>query len=327
MSPQAIRIHQTGGPEALQLEAFDPGQPGPGQVRLKHSHIGVNYIDVYFRTGLYPAPTQPFTPGVEAAGEVVAVGEGVTDLQPGQRVAYAARPPGAYAEERLIAADQVVPLPDSIDNATAAAAMLKGMTAHMLLQRVYAVQPGDTVLIHAAAGGVGLIACQWASALGATVIGTVGSDEKAELARAHGCDYPLLYRQTNVAEAARTLTDGRGVDVVYDSVGADTLEGSLGALRRRGMLVSFGQSSGKPPAIEVGQLAAGGSLFLTRPTLFDYIDTPQELQEAGRALFENIGAGRIRVRIGQTWPLSRAADAHRALEARQTTGSSILTAG
>ena len=323
---QAICIHAFGGPEALQFESVDVPAPGPDEVRVRHTHIGVNYIDVYFRTGLYPPAAMPFTPGVEAAGEVVAVGNAVTGLQPGQRVAYAARPPGAYAEERIIPADRLVPLPDAIHNEQAAAMMLKGMTAHMLLAQIHAVQPGEPILIHAAAGGVGLIACQWAKQLGATVIGTVGSEEKAELAQAHGCDHPILYRREDITERVRHFTGGEGVAVVYDSVGADTLMTSMDCLAKRGMLVSFGQSSGKPPAIEVGQLAAGGSLFLTRPTLFDYIGTAADLQHSAEALFDVIERGAVTVQVGQRLPLANAAEAHRALEARETTGSTVLIA-
>jgi len=323
---QAICIHAFGGPEVLQFESVDVPTPGPDEVRVRHTHIGVNYIDVYFRTGLYPPAAMPFTPGVEAAGEVVAVGDAVTGLQPGQRVAYAARPPGAYAEERIIPADRLVPLPDAIHNEQAAAMMLKGMTAHMLLAQIHAVQPGEPILIHAAAGGVGLIACQWAKQLGATVIGTVGSEEKAELAQAHGCDHPILYRREDITERVRHFTGGEGVAVVYDSVGADTLMTSMDCLAKRGMLVSFGQSSGKPPAIEVGQLAAGGSLFLTRPTLFDYIGTAADLQHSAEALFDVIERGAVTVQVGQRLPLADAAEAHRALEARETTGSTVLIA-
>jgi NADPH2:quinone reductase len=323
---QAICIHAFGGPETLQFESVDVPAPGPNEVRVRHTHIGVNYIDVYFRTGLYPPAAMPFTPGVEAAGEVVAVGDAVTGLQPGQRVAYAARPPGAYAEERIIPADRLVPLPDAIHNEQAAAMMLKGMTAHMLLAQIHAVQPGEPILIHAAAGGVGLIACQWAKQLGATVIGTVGSEEKAELAQAHGCDHPILYRREDITERVRHFTGGEGVAVVYDSVGADTLMTSMDCLAKRGLLVSFGQSSGKPPAIEVGQLAAGGSLFLTRPTLFDYIGTAADLQHSAEALFDVIERGAVTVQVGQRLPLANAAEAHRALEARETTGSTVLIA-
>lgn len=323
--PQAIRIHEFGGPDALQFEPVDVPAPASDEVRIRHTHVGVNYIDVYFRTGLYPPAAMPFTPGVEAAGEVVEVGDAVTTLKPGQRVAYAARPPGAYAEERVIPADRLVALPDAINNEQAAAMMLKGMTAYMLLSQVHSVQPGEAVLIHAAAGGVGLIACQWARHLGATVIGTVGSEAKAELARAHGCEHPILYREEDVTDRVRQITDGEGVGAVYDSVGADTFATSIDCLARRGILVSFGQSSGKPPAIEVGQLAAGGSLFLTRPTLFDYIGTPAELQRSAEALFDVVGRGAVEIRVGQRLPLAEAAEAHRALEARATTGSTVLT--
>ncbi|MEX0431432.1 quinone oxidoreductase family protein [Spiribacter insolitus] len=322
---EAIRVHEVGGPGQLRHESIEVPAPGAGEVLLRQTHIGVNYIDVYFRTGLYQAGSLPFTPGLEGAGEVIATGEGVSTVEPGQRVAYAGGPLGAYAAERVMPADRLVPLPESISNEQAAAIMLKGMTAHVLLQQVHAVRRGERVLIHAAAGGVGLLLCQWASHLGATVIGTVGSPEKAELARANGCDHPILYREENVQERVRALTGGQGVDVVYDSVGADTLMVSLGCLARRGMLVSFGQSSGKPPAIEVGQLAAGGSLFLTRPSLFDYIATVEELKSAAAAVFEVVRQGRLNVRIGQRLPLADAATAHRALESRRSTGSTILT--
>ncbi len=322
---EAIRVHEVGGPEQLKHESVRVPEPGPGEVRLRHTHIGVNYIDIYFRTGLYPAGNLPFTPGLEGAGEVVATGEGVRTLKPGQRVAYAGGPLGAYAAERIMPADRVVPLPEGIRNEQAAGMMLKGMTAHMLLERVHPVQPGEQVLIHAAAGGVGLMLCQWAKHLGATVIGTVGSPEKAELAKAHGCDHPVLYRDEDVVNRVKELTGGEGVAVAYDSVGADTLLASLACLARRGMLVSFGQSSGKPPAIEVGQLAAGGSLFLTRPSLFDYIATPEALQSAAEALFAVVSRGALDVRIGQSLPLADAAAAHRALASRQSTGSTILT--
>ena len=321
---EAICVHAFGGPEALKQETIEVGEPGPGQIRLRQTHIGVNYIDVYFRNGVYQPAAMPFTPGVEAAGEITAVGAGVSGLKCGQRVAYAARPPGAYTSDRVIAADSIVALPDELSNAQAAAMMLKGMTAYMLLAQVYTVRAGDSVLIHAAAGGVGLIACQWARHLGATVIGTVGSAEKAELAKAHGCHHPILYRDEALVERVNAITKGAGVAAVYDSVGADTLKDSLACLARRGMLVSFGQSSGKPPAIEVGELAAGGSLFLTRPTLFDYINEPAALQASANALFEVVRAGAVNICVGGEWPLAQAADAHRALEARQTTGSSLL---
>ena len=321
---QAIRVETFGGPGELRLAEVADATPGPGEVHIRQTHIGVNYIDVYFRTGLYRPAQMPFTPGLEAAGEVLAVGDGVTALAPGQRVAYVGGPPGAYARDRVISADRVVALPAAIASDQAAAMMLKGMTAHMLLERVHAVGPGDRVLIHAAAGGVGLLLCQWAHSLGATVIGTVGSPEKAEQARAHGCHHPVLYREESVSERVHSLTGGEGVQVVYDSVGADTLTASLACLAKRGLLVNFGQSSGAPPAIEVGQLAAGGSLFLTRPSLFDYIGTPTELQAAADALFARVAAGDLQIRIDSEWPLAEAAAAHQRLESRQSSGSIIL---
>lgn len=321
---QAIRIHAHGGPEQLQLESVDTPTPNTGEVLLKQTHIGVNFIDVYFRTGLYPPPALPFTPGMEAAGEVIAVGPGVETLRAGQRVAYATPPVGAYASERVMPADRLVPLPDDIDNATAAAMMLRGMTAHMLLQRVINIQAGDHILVHAAAGGVGLILCQWAAAIGANVIGTVGNAEKAALAKAHGCAHTVLYDAEDVASQVRDLTGGQGVRAVYDSVGASTLASSLDSLAKRGLLVSFGQSSGPPPAIEVGVLARKGSLFLTRPTLFDYIDTRESLLEAAEALFARVRQGEIHIHAAHQYPLKDAGAAHTALESRQTTGSTTL---
>ncbi|HRZ08053.1 MAG TPA: quinone oxidoreductase, partial [Candidatus Competibacteraceae bacterium] len=268
--PKAIRIHQYGGPEALRWEEVEVGDPGPGQLRVRHGAVGLNYIDVYHRTGLYPLPSLPWTLGMEGAGQVEAVGEGVTEFKVGDRVAYASPPVGAYAEARLIAADRVVALPDAIDDRTAAAMMLQGMTAQYLLRRTYRVQPGDAILLHAAAGGVGLIASQWARHLGAIVIGTVGSDEKAELARAHGCHHVVVYSRENFVERVREITGGQGVAVVYDSVGKETFMGSLDCLRPLGMMVSFGNASGPVPPFDPGILAAKGSLFLTRPTLMTY---------------------------------------------------------
>ena len=322
----AIRIERFGGPEQLRLATVPMTEPAPGEVRIRQTHIGVNYIDIYFRTGLYPPASMPFTPGLEAAGEVVAVGDGVSDLTPGQRVAYVGGPPGAYATERTISADRVVALPAEVGSGQAAAMMLKGLTAHMLLERIGNVESGDCVLIHAAAGGVGLLLCQWARHLGATVIGTVGSPEKAELARANGCDYPILYRDEDVTARVREITGGAGVRVAYDSVGADTLSASLGCLAKRGLLVSFGQSSGTPPAIAVGQLAAGGSLFLTRPSLFDYISTAEELHSGAEALFAMVVNDSVQIRIDSEWPLAEAARAHERLESRQSSGSIILRA-
>ena len=321
--PHAIRVHQTGGPEVLQWEAVPVGQPGSGEVRLRQEAVGLNFIDVYHRTGLYPQEL-PFTPGVEGAGVIEAVGQGVDDLKAGDRVAYGG-PIGGYAEQRLIPADRLVKLPDSISSEQAAAMMLQGMTAHMLLRSVHHVQSGETILVHAAAGGVGLILCQWAKALGATVIGTVGSDEKAELARAHGCDHPVVYtRQDFVAEVAR-LTDGGKVPVVYDGVGRDTFMKSLDCLSTRGLMVSFGNASGAVDPIEPGLLAQKGSLFLTRPTLYHYTLERADLRQAAAELFEVVASGRVRIEIGQRFALRDAADAHRALEGRRTTGSTVLT--
>jgi len=321
--PHAIQIHETGGPEVLTWAEVEVGEPGPGQVRIRQEAAGLNYIDVYHRTGLYPQPL-PFIPGVEGAGIVEAVGPDVGSLNVGDRVAYAG-PIGSYAEERLIAADRLVKLPDAISTEQAAAMMLQGMTAHMLLRSVHRVQPGETILIHAAAGGVGLIVCQWAKALGATVIGTVGSDEKAELARAHGCDHPIVYtRQDFVAEVAR-ITDGKKLPVVYDSVGKDTFMQSLDCLAPRGMMVSFGNASGPVDPFPPGLLAQKGSLFLTRPTLFTYIAARDELEAAARDLFEIVESGKVRVEVKQRYALKDAAQAHRDLEARKTTGSTVLT--
>ena len=322
--PRAIRIHETGGPEVMRWEDVEVGAPGPGEIRLRHEAVGLNYIDVYFRTGLYPAPSLPFSPGMEGAGVVEAIGEGVDSLVAGDRVAYAAPPVGAYAQARLMPADKVVKVPDGIDSRQAAAMMLQGMTVEYLLLRTYPVRSGDTVLLHAAAGGVGLIACQWAKHLGATVIGTVGSDEKAELARAHGCDHPIVYTRENFTERVREITGGAGVPVVYDSVGRDTFEGSLDCLRPRGTLVSFGQSSGKIDPFDIGVLGAKGSLYATRPTLMTYTATRAELERSAQALFDVVGSGAVRVTVNRTFPLAEAADAHRALESRQTTGSTVL---
>jgi NADPH2:quinone reductase len=319
----AIRIHQTGGPEVLSWEEVEIGEPGSGQVRLRQEAAGLNYIDVYHRTGLYPQPL-PFIPGVEGAGIIEAIGQGVDSLQPGDRVAYAG-PIGGYAEQRLIAADRLVKLPDSISSEQAAAMMLQGMTAWMLLRRVHRVEVGETVLIHAAAGGVGLIACQWAKALGATVIGTVGSDEKAELARAHGCDHPIVYTREDFVTEVDRITGGAKLPVAYDSVGADTFFRSLDCLRLRGLMVSFGNSSGTPKPFDTALLASKGSLFLTRPTLFHYIHAREDLEQAAAELFDLIGSGKLKVEIKQRFALRDAAEAHRALEARKTTGSTVLT--
>ncbi|NUT01331.1 MAG: quinone oxidoreductase [Sphingomonas sp.] len=318
----AIRVHQAGGPEVLQWEEVHVGEPGQGQARVRQTAVGLNYIDVYHRTGLYPQ-VLPFIPGTEGAGIVEAVGSGVTQVKTGDRVAYAG-PTGGYSETRLIDADRLVKLPDAISDELAAAMMLQGMTARMLLRAVHRVEPGDTILVHAAAGGVGLIMCQWAKALGATVIGTVSTEEKAELARAHGCDHPIIYtRQDFVAEVER-ITDGRKLPLVYDSVGKDTFLKSLDCLHPRGLMVSYGNASGPPDPMPPGLLAQKGSLFLTRPTLFHYVAAREELEQSASELFDLVLAGRVRIEIGQRFPLSDAAEAHRQLEGRRTTGSTVL---
>jgi NADPH2:quinone reductase len=323
--PSAIRVHTTGGPEVLVWESFDPGPPGPGEVRLAQAAAGLNYIDTYHRTGYYPLPL-PFTPGVEGAGTIEAVGEGVTAFRIGDRVAYAG-PVGAYAEVRLIPADKLVKLPADISFEQAAAVLLQGMTAQMLLRRVYRVKAGDTILVHAAAGGTGLLLCQWASALGATVIGTVSTEAKAALARANGCHHPILYTQQDfVAEVSR-LTDGKKLPVVYDSVGQETFLKSLDCLQMRGLMVSFGQSSGPVAPIPPVLLSQKGSLYLTRPTMFHYTGTRQELDDTSGELFEALRLGHIRVMLNQRFPLREAAEAHRQLQKRQTTGSTVLLAG
>jgi NADPH2:quinone reductase len=321
--PHAIRIHNTGGPEVLEWEDVELGEPGPGQVRIRQEAAGLNFIDVYHRTGLYRQPL-PFTPGVEGAGIVHAVGSDVTNVKEGDRVAYAG-PLGGYAEERLIDADRVVKLPESISTEQAAGMMLQGMTAQMLLRSVFPVARGDTILVHAAAGGVGLIMCQWAAALGATVIGTVGTEEKAELARAHGCAHPIIYsRQDFVAEVKR-ITNGEKLPVVYDSVGRDTFMKSLDCLKVRALMVSFGNASGPPDPIPPGLLAQKGSLYLTRPTLFHYIATREQLEQSASELFEVVASGKVKIEVKQRFALADAAEAHRALEARKTSGSTILT--
>jgi NADPH2:quinone reductase len=323
----AIRIHELGGADALRWEAVEVGAPGPGELRIRHTAVGVNYIDVYFRTGLYTGPELPFVPGMEAAGVVEAVGDGVADFAPGDRVAYASAPLGSYAERRLMPAERVVALPDSVDERTAAAMMLKGMTAQYLLKQTHPVQAGETILFHAAAGGVGLIACQWAHQLGATVIGTVGSREKAERARAHGCDYPIVYTEADFVERVRALTDGDGVPVVFDSVGQATFMRSLDCLAPRGHMVSFGQSSGPVEPFNIGLLSQKGSLTLTRPVLANYTATRADLLVAANDLFSAIAQQRVRVEIGQTFALADARSAHQALESRATTGSTLLLPG
>ena len=320
---KAIQIQETGGPEVLKYVDVEVGEPGEGQVRLKQTAVGLNYIDVYHRTGLYPVEP-PLVIGLEAAGEVIAVGPGVTDLKLGDRVAYASPPLGAYAAERLIAADRVVKIPDSIDDQTAAAMMLQGMTVEYLIRRTYKVKAGETVLWHAAAGGVGLMACQWLKHLGATVIGTAGSPEKMEMAKAHGADHVINYREENFVEKVKELTDGKGVPVVYDGVGKDTWDGSLDCLQPRGLMVTFGNASGPVPPVNLGILSAKGSLYVTRPTLMTYTASREDLVESASAVIDVVSKGVMKIDVNQTYPLSEAEQAHRDLEARKTTGSTVL---
>ncbi|MEM9625583.1 MAG: quinone oxidoreductase [Pseudomonadota bacterium] len=320
----AIRIHEAGGADVLRYEDIDVGEPGPGELKLKQTAIGLNFIDVYFRTGLYPAPGLPFTPGLEAAGEVLAIGDGVSDVKVGDRVAYASPPLGAYATERLMPADKVVPVPDSVSDEQAAAMMLKGMTAWYLLRRTFKVESGETILFHAAAGGVGLIACQWAKSLGVEVIGTVGSEAKAELAKTYGCAHVIRYDQEDVVERVKEITSGKKVPVVYDSVGVDTYEASLDCLAPLGMLVCFGQSSGPIPPFDLGILNTKGSLFVTRPSLMAYTAAREDLLTAANDLFTVIGNGSVKIEINQRFLLSEAHAAHEALEGRKTTGSTLL---
>jgi NADPH2:quinone reductase len=320
---KAVRVHNYGGPEVLRYEDVEVGKPGPGQLRVRHHAIGVNYIDTYFRTGQYPAPSLPFVLGNEAAGEVVAVGEGVAGFKPGDRVAYVITL-GNYAEERLADVKFVVKLPEGVDYDTAAAMMLKGMTVQYLLRRTFAVKPGDTILFHAAAGGVGLIATQWAKHLGATVIGTVGSKEKAELAKKNGCDHVILYREEDVAKRVREITKGEGVPVVYDGVGKATFQGSLDSLKPFGVLVSFGSASGPIEAFNLGILAQKGSLYVTRPTLMTHMAKCETLDEIAKDLFDVVGRGAVKIPIHSRRKLSEAEAVHRALEGRETTGATIM---
>lgn len=320
---KAIVVHEHGGPEVLRWEDYDPGPPGAGEARIRHSAVGLNYIDTYHRSGLYPLQL-PSPIGMEAAGVVEEVGSGVTEVAPGDRVAYAANPPGAYSEVRNMPAHRLVKLPDSIDDRTAAAMMLQGMTVEYLIHRTFKVQPGQKVLWHAAAGGVGLIACQWLSAMGVTVIGTVGSEEKAQLAKAHGCSHTINYRTENFVQRVKEITEGEGVPVVYDSVGKDTWEGSLDCLQPLGLMVSFGNASGPVPPFSVTSLAAKGSLYVTRPTLMTYTAKREDLLASASALFEVVSSGKVKININQTYPLSETAQAHRDLEARKTTGSTLL---
>ena len=319
----AIRVHEHGGPEVLKWERIEVGDPGPGEVKIRQTAIGLNFIDVYHRTGLYPQPSLPFIPGSEGAGVVTAVGPGLRDLKVGRHVAYAGVT-GAYAEDRLVPADRVVKIPQGITDEIAASIMLKGMTAQYLLRRTYEVGRGTTLLFHAAAGGVGLIACQWAASLGATVIGTVGSAGKALIARAHGCDYVINSRKEDFVAKVKDCTKGEGVDVVYDSVGKDTFPGSLDCLKPLGMWVSFGQSSGPVPEFNITLLSLKGSLFATRPSLPHYTATRKDLFATANDLFEAVADGKVKVAVNQTYALADAAKAHRDLESRMTTGSTVL---
>ena len=320
---RAVRLDRAGGPEVLELTDVRIPEPGPGEVRIRHQAIGLNFIDIYQRDGLYPL-SYPTGLGLEAAGIVEATGVGVTRFAVSDRIAYANGPPGAYAERHVVHQDRAVHLPKDIAFETAAAAMLKGMTAEYLVRRVFHVKQSDTILVHAAAGGVGLILCQWAHSLGATVIGTVGSEAKAELAGAHGCDHVILYGHEDVAARVREITSGQGVAVVYDSVGAATLDASLNSLRRRGLFVTYGNASGPVPPLEPLRLSRGGSLFMTRPTLFDYVATTEELDASAAALFDVIRSGAVRIEIGQTFPLDQVRQAHEALVGRRTVGSTLL---
>lgn len=320
----AIVVRRHGGPEVLEWKQVDPGSPGPGEVRVRQTAVGLNFIDVYHRMGLYSLPL-PFTPGVEAAGVVDATGEGVDDLAPGDRVAYTGNGPvGSYCEVRVVPRRRLVPLPEAIDDATAAAIMLKGCTVEYLVRRAFPVRAGHRVLLHAAAGGVGLLACQWLVALGATVIGAVGSREKAHLAREHGCQHTILYREEPVAERVREITEGAGVHVAYDSVGRDTFQASLDSLSPRGTLVSFGNASGPVDPFPPLLLAQKGSLVLTRPRLADYYSNAEDAEEGFDALFDMVLSGQVRPLIAARYPLAEAAEAHRELEARRTTGSTVL---
>lgn len=323
MRSHAIRMHETGGPEVLRWDEVEVGDPGPGDVLLRQTAVGLNYIDTYHRSGLYPAPI-PGGVGLEAAGVVEKVGEGVVELRPGDRVAYASAPLGAYAEWRLFPAERAVKLPAGVSDRQAASMMLQGMTAEYLIRRTYPVRAGQWVLFHAAAGGVGLIACQWLKHIGARVIGTAGGAEKMALAREHGCEHVLDSHRGDLAGEVRSLTGGAGVAVVYDGVGKATFETSLDSLARRGMLVSFGNASGPVPPFEPALLSMRGSLFFTRPSLVDYTATRAELELSAAALFEVVARGAVQIRINQTYPLREAAQAHRDLEGRRTTGSTVL---
>jgi NADPH:quinone reductase len=319
---KAIRIHKTGGPEVMRWEDVELGAPGPGQIRIRNTAVAINFRDILIRRGQHAAPALPSGLGMESAGAVEAIGPGVTEFAVGDRVACASAPDSAYAEARNVPAARAVKLPDAIDERTAASMMIRGMTARYLLHATYKVKPGDTIVVHAAAGGVGLILCQWAKHLGAKVIGTVGSEDKMGIARAHGCDHVSLYE--NFADDVHDLTGGKGVPVVYDSVGKTTFEGSLRSLARRGVLASYGEASGDPDPIPPRRLGQLGSVFLTHPSLGDYTSTRAELLETANGLFAMVGSGKIRIEINHSYPLRDAAQAHRDVEARKTTGSVVL---
>lgn len=320
----AVIIDRTGGPEVLAWRECAVSDPGPGEARVRQTAVGLNFIDVYHRRGMYPLPALPAVLGVEAAGRIEAIGPGVTDIVVGDRVAYAGGPTGAYSEARVVPADRLVKVPDGIDDQRAAAMMLKGMTAEYLLRRTFRVESGHTILVHAAAGGVGLIACQWAKALGATVIGTVGTSQKAKVAAEYGCDHPIVTSEEDFVSRVKALTGGRGVPVVYDSVGNDTFMRSLDCLAPRGLMVSFGQASGMVPPLDVTVLSGKGSLYLTRPTLFHYTATREDLLASAAAVFAVVLSGAVRVEIGQTYPLRDASRAHADLEARRTMGATVF---
>ena len=320
---KAVRFHKTGGPEVLVYEDVDVGAPGDGQALIRNTTVGLNFIDTYHRSGLYPLPL-PSGIGLEAAAVVEAVGKGVTNVKPGDRVGYAGGPPGAYSEQRLIPADRLVKVPAGVSDREVAAMMLKGLTVQYLIRRVYRVEKGETVLFHAAAGGVGLIACQWLKALGATVIGTVGSDEKARIAKAHGCDHTIVYTRENFVDRVKEITGGAKVPVVFDSVGKDTFAGSLDCLKPRGLLAVFGNGSGPVSAFDLNLLAGKGSLYVTRPTLMTYTARREDLESAAKELFDVVKSGKVKIEVNQSYALKDAAQAHRDLEGRKTTGSTVL---
>lgn len=321
---KAIRIHAPGGPEALRWDDIETPSPKAGEVLLRQTAVGLNYVDVYYRTGLYPLREYPAILGLEGVGIVETIGQGVSDLKPGDRVAYAGGPMGAYAEYRTIASSLCVKLPEDIDDSTAAAIMVQGLTVYALLKLTYKLQAGNICLVHAAAGGVGVLLCQWAKHLGATVIGTVGTPEKAAIARENGCDATILYTQEDIVSRVRALTDGKGVHVVYDSIGKDTFMASLDCLRKLGMMVSFGQASGPVPPFDIGLLRQKGSLSLVRPSLWDYFEDPEVYRKSACELLDLVRQGVLKVHIGQTYALSDAAQAHRNLEARRTIGATVL---